>query len=355
MQFEREQFDDSLLDDNYVQETESVDQGFQRMADLQMEDDNTSSNIEDPSVEEQQGDVEDDLDALGQFLKERGVRDGKTIVYEDDTTGETSEVNFSDLSKDEQVQILNDLSSTNLTEDEIGTINYLRQNNATLQDVITYFQDQAVKAYIANNSPAQNYEVDSYSDEVLYIADLKKRFPEMSEEELASELEMAQSNEDLFKKKIDTIRAAYKEEETAMQKREAETQERQIQEYQQKFVHCLDNFSHVLMDHTDPKSDKFVIENKDRQAIYDYIFKKDPNGMTQLALDLNDPDTLIQLAWLRIYGQDAITDTSRYWKNELKKQRKESSKSSSKTVVVQKKQDNKQNTSLGSVWERYLE
>lgn len=312
MQFEREQFDDSLLDDNYTQETEPVDQGFQRMADLQTEDDDSSSNIEDTSAAEQQDDAEDNLDVLGQFLKERGVRDGKTIVYEDDSTGEISEISFSDLSTDEQLQILNDLSSTNLTEDEIGTINYLRQNNVTLQDVITYFQDQAVKAYIANNNSVQNYEIDSYSDDALYIADLKKRFPEMSDEELTSELEMAQSNEDLFKKKVDTIRAAYKEEEEATQRREAEAQERQMKEYQQNFVNCLDNFNYVLMDHTDPKSDKFVIENKDRQAIYDYIFKKDPNGMTQLALDLNDPDTLIQIAWLRMYGQDAITDTSRY-------------------------------------------
>lgn len=361
MQFEREQFDDSLLDDNYVSNTEDVDLGFQRMSDLDDADSNKEGNVSEntpsdttPNSSETTYATEESLDVLGQFLKTRGVRDGKTIVYEDDDTGETNEVDFSTLSHEEQLQILNDLSTPNLSEDEIGTINYLRQNNVSLQDVITYFQEQAVKDYIASTSGTQTYSVDNYDDDVLYVADLKRRFPEMSEEELAEELEIAKSNEDLFKKKAETLRAAYKEEENAAIKQQEEAQQAQQQAYIQEFTNCLDNFSYVLMDHTDPKSDKFIIENRDRQAIYDYIFKKTPEGTTQLAADLNDPNVLIQLAWLRLYGQDAITDTSRYWKNELKKHRKAETKSAPKTAVVPKKQEAKQNTSLGSAWERYL-
>lgn len=357
MQFERTQFDDSLLDDNYTPESENVDLGFQRMSDLV--EDNTA---EDPTAEPEASEdpqatndaTEENLDILGHFLKARGVRDGKTIVYEDDETGETNEVDFSTLSQEEQLQILADLTSPNLSEDEISTINYLRQNNTSLQDVILYYQEQAIKDYISKNGGEQTHSVDEYGDEVLYVADLKKRFPEMSDEELTTELEMAQANEELFKKKVATIRAAYKEEEATQIKLREEEVKREQEAYHQEFINHLDNFSHVLMDHTDPKSDKFVIENSDRQAIYDYIFKKNPEGVTQLVADLNDPDVLIQMAWLRLYGQDAITDTSRYWKSELKKQRRAETKPAPKTAVVPKKQETKQNTSLGSVWERYL-
>lgn len=299
MQFEREQFDDSLLDDNYSQNTEDVDLGFQRMSDLNDGDNNAVENdTPDSNTESSENTyaTEESLDVLGQFLKTRGVRDGKTIVYEDDDTGETNEVDFSTLSHEEQLQILNDLSAPNLSEDEIGTINYLRQNNVSLQDVIIYFQDQAVRNYIASTSGNPMSDVDSFDDDVLYVADLRRRFPEMSNEELSEELELAKANEELFKKKADALRAAYKEEEAAVIQQQQESQQRQQQEYIQDFTNRLNNFSHVLMDHTDPKSDKFMIENRDRQAIYDYIFKKTPEGITQLAADLNDPDTLIQLA-----------------------------------------------------------
>lgn len=364
MQYERDQFDEALLDDNYSEEVDNTDPGFQRMSEMEEEpsetetdslpaaeqsSDSTQQTEEDTSTEE--------LDALGQFLKSKGVRDGKTIVYEDEETGETNEVEFSSLSTEEQLQILSDLSTPSLSEDEINTINYLRQNNASLQDVITYFQEQAVKEYIEKNSTEPTHEVDSYTDDVLYLAELKRRYPDMSDEELESELETAQANEELFKKKVTAIRASYKEAEEKQKQAALEEEQKTIEAYHTEFANHLDQFSYVLMDHTDPKSDKIVVEEQDKQAIYDYIFKKNPDGMSQLAADLNNMDVLIQLAWLRLYGQDAITDTTKYWKNELKKQRKEVAKketSTSKTTVVQKQKPQKQESSLGSAWDKYL-
>lgn len=305
MQFEREQFDDSLLDDNFVQETEDVDLGFQSMADLEKdvvktEDDVTEDTpTTDTHAAENAQDTDastEELDIMSQFLQSRGIRDGKTIVYEDEETGETSEVDFSTLSKPEQLQILSEISSPDLSEDEIQTINYLRENNVTLQDVITYYQDQAVKAYIENNKVESTSSVDSYDDDVIYLAEMKRRFPSMSEDELESELEAAKSNEELFKKKVEVIRDTYKQEEEKQAQEAIEAQQRQQEEYQKEFVNQLNNFSYVLMDHTDPKSDKLVIEDADRQAIYDYIFKKGPNGTSQLVDDLNNTEVLIQLA-----------------------------------------------------------
>ena len=364
MNYDRDQFDDSLLDDNFEQETEPVDEGFQRMADLEEDVVNDTDNdvqneqeTSDNQLEENEESNFEDLDVVGHFLKERGVRDGKTLLYEDDETGETTEIDFSSLSKEEQLQILNDLSKPDLSDDEISTINYLRENNTSLQDVITYFQEKAVQEYIASTTKEAEHTVDSIADDVLYVVDLKKRYPDMSDEELESELELAQSNEELFKKKVDVIRAVYKAEEENAKAAALEQQKQEMEKYQQDFVNHLNNFSHVLMDHTDPKSDKIMVEDKDKQAIYDYFFRKDTDGASQFTRDLNDNEVLIQLAWLRLYGQDAITDTTRYWKNELKNQRKATPKPEkpvAKTVVVPRKHNNDEKPSLGSAWDKYL-
>ena len=58
-------------------------------------------------------------------------------------------------------------------------------------------------------------------------------------------------------------------------------------------------------------------------------------------------------------GQDAITDTTKYWKNELKKQRKAAPKAeptpTTKTTVVPKKTETATTkASLGSAWDNYL-
>ena len=146
------------------------------------------------------------LDVFSEFLKSRGLRDGKTLLYQDEE-GNEQEVDFSSLDRDEQLNILNELAKPDLSDDEVKTIEYLRNNNATIQDVIEYYSQKAVQDYINQNGPVNKaYSVDDYSDEELYIADLKSKFEGMTEEEIQADLDLAKSNEDLFKKKVETIR-----------------------------------------------------------------------------------------------------------------------------------------------------
>lgn len=142
-----------------------------------------------------------DLDVFSEFLKGRGLRDGKTLIYQDEE-GNEQEVDFSSLDRDEQLNILNELAKPDLSDDEVKTIEYLRNNNVTIQDVIEYYSQKAVQDYINQNGPVNKaYSVDDYSDEELYIADLKSKFEGMTEEEIQADLDLAKSNEDLFKKR----------------------------------------------------------------------------------------------------------------------------------------------------------
>ena len=240
MQFEHNQFD-NLLDDETTEDlnTETQEEVIEPAGNSTEEEEEDSSSSEEGTEETEE---EDDLDAFSSFLKSRGIRDGKTIIYENEETGETEEVDFGTLSKDEQLSILESLTDPGLSEDEIETINLLRKTNSSFQDIITYYQQQAIDEYKAKNSSQETYTIDSYSDEELYLADQKAKFPEMTEEELKIELDVAKSNEDLFKKKVDLIRKQYKEQEENHIKEQEEAEKEQQKAYQNMFVDTLEYF-----------------------------------------------------------------------------------------------------------------
>lgn len=137
-------------------------------------------NNDSDQVESKESDQEKNIetnnnsDFLTSFLSEYGLKDGK-VTYENDD-GTTEEVDFDSLDSEEKINILKELTSPNLSKDEIEVINYLRANNATIQDVITYYSQKAVEDYIKENGPIEKqYSVDEYSDDELYIADLKSK------------------------------------------------------------------------------------------------------------------------------------------------------------------------------------
>ena len=237
MQFEHNQFD-NLLDDEIVEvvNTETQEEIIEPALN------STEGEEEEPSTSEGETEEENDLDAFSTFLKNRGIRDGKTIIYENEETGETEEVDFETLSKEEQLSILESLTDPGLSEDEIETINLLRKTNSSFQDIIAYYQQQAIDEYKAKNSGQETYTVDSYSDDELYLADQKAKFPEMTEEELKIELDVAKSNEDLFKKKVDLIRKQYKEQEENHIKEQEEAEKKQQEAYQNMFVDTFEYF-----------------------------------------------------------------------------------------------------------------
>lgn len=362
MIYDRSQFDDSLLD-NEVSPTENLVPPTEEP--ITEEDPNQESEEGNNPIEEE--DPDKDLDAFSAFLKSKGVRDGKTIIYEDEDTGEQKEVDFNSLDKAEQLEILNSLSDSGLTEDEIETINFLRKNNTSLQDVITFYQQKAIDDYIAKNNITPTYSIDNYSDDELYLADQKSKFPEMTDEELTTELEIAKSNEDLFKKKVELIRQQYKKLEEEQETQREEAEKAQQREYQDKFANILNDFNSISLDYKDPKSERVILEERDKNLIFDYVFKPTANGVSKFVEDLSNPETIAKLAWFQLFGEDTISDISNYWKDKLKKARRSNSstatpKNTSTVVVKQPTQEGQTSTpkygrnekTISSAWEKVL-
>lgn len=278
----------------------------------------------------------DTSDVLMSFLSEYGIKDGK-VTYENED-GSTEEKNFNDLDSEEKLSILKELTTPNLSKDEIEVINYLRSNNATIQDVITYYSQKAVEDYIKENGPIEKqYAIDDYSDDELYIADLKSKFADMTEEDLKADLESAKENDSLFKKKVDSIRKQYKAQEENAAKEKVKEQEEQFNNFKNSIESSLNEFNEISMDYKDNKSDQLQIEDSEKEEIFKYILDQDENGTTQFFRDLNDAKKLVKIAWLARYGEEAISNITNYWKSQLKNSRRSDSKTQTVVVPADKK------------------
>ena len=361
-------FDDNnsvTVDSSKVEDSESVE-----IPDNIEEDEVTN---DEPSSNEPLPDNED-LDVWHQYLKDMGISDSKAIQFENED-GEIETVDFDTLDKDTQLTMLKELSDPGLSEHEIEVVNYLRRNNASFNDVIEYFAEQRLQEYL-NANPDQihqkHYSIDEYTNDELYLADLKNKYPDFTEEELLSELDAAKLNEDLFNKKTNAIRQQYKEIEDQQIKDQEQAEQMRYETLQKNITDAVINFKEVSID-PDPTSEDWrgiEIEDGDRQQILSYLLDQDQEGKSQLVKDIEDPKSLIELAWYRLYGQDLVHNVTKYWKGIVKEDRK---KIVSLTKQVEKYKGNNTNTvvtptpgeksnsltnkgfSLGDGWDDYLD
>lgn len=315
--------DDTHVDEPYV-EDEVVDSDPLGLNDISSNDDSSPEVKEDPSEE-----VDDkSSDFISSYLKEYGIDDPSKIKFENES-GEIEEVDFNSLSDEDKLNIFKELSNPGYTDYEKEVINYLRTNNVTLDKLIEYYQEQAIESYLKDNPEARHektYQIDDYSDDELYLADLKTKFPDFTDEELTSKLDSAKLNEELFEKEVAAIRAQYKQQEEEYIAEQERLQEQSYQELEKNLQQSMNNFTEILLDHEDPKSDSIEIEDADRTDMMRYLLERDKDGKSQLVRDLEDPNALIEIAYYRTRERDNLTGLTRYWKQELANERKEKAK-----------------------------
>ena len=331
---------ESLLDDPVEAQEEQIED--QITEDEPLLPDQPSDNGDEPEPQEPQNNEDQEDDLITSYLKSKGITDPTKIQFENEEGG-IDEVDFSTLPKEEQLTMLNELASTDYTDYEREVINYLRVNNTDLQGVINYFQNKAIEDYLAQNpnqAPQKSYTIDDYSDDELYIADLAAKFPDFTEEELNAKLDAAKTNEELFKKEVDSLREFYKGEEDRQAEQAKLSEQQQYEALQNTLLESIGKFNEIVLDTEDPKSDSLEIEDSDKQIMLDYLLTPDKDGQSQFDKDLSDPNALIELAWLRTHGRDTITGISQYWKKELADTRKELAKAKKELEKYRKNDSN---------------
>jgi hypothetical protein len=242
------------------------------------------------------------------LLNEMGITDPNNIVILDEEGNETV-TKFSDLTDEEKVQIL--LGSEPETQEETESIDaYLKENNLTLEQFLELYKQEILDGFQAED----NYTIDNYSDEELFMIDLKNKY-DLTDDELKAELEKEQQNPDLFKKKIDKLRGEYKASEDAFKQQQQDAYE---QENQKQY----EEFSKQVTDAANKTVDIYGIidiEDEDKTSVLNSLLELDEQGNTEFGRMLSDPAKLYEAAWFLKYGKDAFGALQSYYTSEISK------------------------------------
>lgn len=261
-----------------------------------------------------------------ELLKSRGIEDPSKIKFENDN-GEIEEIDWNTLSTNDRLNILNSSNTDvedSLDASEIELINSIRESQLTPAEYIQHLQRLSVETYMQNvQDQNQVYAVDQYSDEELFVMDLISRSEDITEEEAIEALERAKSNEALFKKQMGATRKAYKEaEEESLQyaklKQEQEAQD-QFNQFAEKIENSILNFNAF-------SGGQISMSNDDMQDLYNFITGVDNAGNSWFGKALQDPDTVVRMAWFELNGEKMLQDITDYYEKEIANVRKESYK-----------------------------
>lgn len=288
------------------------------------------NSIDTSNNESQVDDVHQDTSQSGDdgvitdVLKEQGIDDKNSIKIVNDN-GEIEETRWDDLSREEQLNILKgdqeqqDDSSGNendLDDDEINLINSIRQSGLSPAEYAAMIHNRGAQAAAEKMSKQQqpHYTVDDLTDEELYVLDLQARVKNITEDELTTALDRATSDPDLFAKEIAGIREEYKQLEDDRIRQDAALEAQQQQEMYERFAGGIANSIQDFKTIGDLDVD---MSNDDMDELYTFITGHDQAGVNYMSKALNDPDTLVRMAWFALRGEDIINSISSYYKNQI--------------------------------------
>ena len=263
----------------------------------------------------------DDEDLITSILKSRNI-DPEAVNIEDES-GNINTVKFSDLSKAEQLDILNaqDIQDNNedneydLDDDEIDLINAIRNANLSPKEYLNNYREQILRE--AYQQDASN-TVDSLTDDELFLADLRSKIPDITDDEATQALEIEKTNEDLFNKKMNAMRDSYKQleaQQLEQSQNEAKQQEAErYAEFENQIVNAIQDASNGI---DLGNSMSLAWTTDDMNEIASFILDEDATGQRYLAKALGNPQTLVEMAWFALKGKEALSQISDYYKAQI--------------------------------------
>ena len=228
---------------------------------------------------------------LDEYLRSRGIENSKVTIL--DENEEEKEVDFYELSKSEQLEILNTISQeeseTDLDDNELELINHLRSNNLSVEDFLEGYK-QSIIEELGGESNSQSYNIDAYDDQELFVLDLKNKY-NLTDEQLVKELEKELQDETIFKTKVDVLRAEYKKLEDQYNKDQEEQFERQREEQYEQFSDTMVNVALQT-----PEFYGIELEDDEKNEVLSFLLDLDENGTSEFYKTLNDPKKMYEAA-----------------------------------------------------------
>ena len=88
----------------------------------------------------------------------------------------------------------------------------------------------------------------------------------------------AKQNEDLFKKKTETLRTAYKEQEDQAEQLRIQEEQQQVEDLRNNLMNAASSFNEIQLDYTDDTSYSLTVDDEDKQQMMSYILDQDADG-----------------------------------------------------------------------------
>ena len=263
-------------------------------------------------------------DAISDYLKTIGISDSNKIKFEDEQ-GNIQEKSWNDLTEGEKLNILktpnvkqsdpSEASNYGLDDSETALINYLRQNNLSPDEYANMLHESGKNSV----TPEKVYQVDNYSDDELYLADMQLRAKDMSDEELQQALENAKANPDSYAKYIQGLREEYK----ALENQQNEQQQAELQAQQQEQYNQFSNSVLNAIDSFQSVGDLDIdMNDDDKSQLAQFILGQDGAGVNYITKALNDPQSLVAASWFLLHGQEAFNEIQDYIANQVKEAHK---------------------------------
>jgi len=266
-----------------------------------------------PGPEEPAAEVE--LTGIESFLSGYGINGGM-IEYEDGTSAK-----FSDLGASEQEEVLNSLVKTatpsveekyNLDTDEIDLVNSFRESG--LSDVGEYLNnivDSRVNSYLAQRD-SESLDFKAIENDDLYILHLKDRKPDMSNEEIAEELNKAKELI-TYNDTVGTIRDSY-----VLKQDAANTNRKTIED--QEFAYEVEAQREEVVAQVEDINDIAGAQLTDEikeYLLHDIVELNDNNDPILMEKIFSDPGNMFKANWFLNYGEDYISNLNDYWKKQV--------------------------------------
>lgn len=98
---------------------------------------------------------------------------------------------------------------------------------------------------------------------------------------------------------------------------------RRQQEAQEQFDKFANSIEASVSNFTELAGGKLDMDQDDMQELYDFITGFDAAGNSYFGKALNDPDTLVRMAWFALNGEETIREIEDYYNKEITKAREE--------------------------------
>ena len=253
------------------------------------------------------------LSGMEQYLSKFNI-EGGMIDFKD---GERT--HFDKLDADKQLDVLTRLheSSTKeieekfgLDEEEIGLINYMRQEDGTIDEVIDRMAQQRAQTYITAQEVKNANVIDMDADAV-YTSFLLKSDPEATPEQLEANLAKAKEMSN-FDKVTDRLKKDMVEDQKAnVAKQDQDSvneMHAEIETQRKEVVNVVSDMDSI---------DGLSINDGIKNDVLDLILDVDDDGDSRFMTEVfSDPEKLFKAAFWYKNGTDIINNREDYWKKE---------------------------------------